>query len=99
MARIPINKFQYRCLTQTNYHGWQIPTAFDFVQFRFDATGKSTRAVSGEGHVFQLKDAAPRSNSLFNPQANQTVMDYRFHDAQGRLAPLIYNNPTVTTSP
>lgn len=91
ISRFPdgLLKFHYAVTATTNLMGWTLPTYFEFIR-RDENEGNLVPRTSGTGKVIRIAPAA-QLPSPFDPNLQQTVVDWRFRLASPNDA-LIYQS-------
>jgi hypothetical protein len=91
-------KFQYSVLASTNFHGWNLPLEFEFVQFAPVQDGGWGVKIRGAG-VTKYMSLTGEPQNLFRPEFTQTVVDRRFRDERVRLDALRYRGHESSVPP
>ena len=82
-------KFHYAVTATTNVFGRALPLMFDFAQYHFAQDGSGRLRYRGSGRVTGTR-AVSRPAGVFDATMQQTVVDWRFRDAEKQLGALTY---------
>jgi hypothetical protein len=91
-------KFHYEVTASTNFQGWTVPTRFEFFQNGREYEQMGDVFARGTG-ISQSIRSAEAPEGLFQPELEQTIVDWRFRDPETQVDALIYTSTNAFVWP
>lgn len=93
-----VHTFHYAATEWTNFLGQTFPTKFEFFQIGRKYEQNGNWFYRGIGTVKSIRDST-RPRSLFVPDVQQTIVDYRFRDDTKAVEAITYTSTNAFVAP